>query len=54
MDDNKDLPAFTEIRTAANQIRNSMLSGYIRTIARVITVLAKRPARETPDHTRAI
>jgi len=44
MDDNKDLPAFAEIRTAANHVRNSMLSTYIRTIARAITVLAKRPA----------
>jgi hypothetical protein len=42
--DDKDPPAFAEIWTAANHARNSMLSSYIRYIARVITVLAKRPA----------
>ena len=44
MDDNENPPAFKEIGIAANNARNSMLSGYIRYIARVITVLAKRPA----------
>jgi hypothetical protein len=44
MDDNKDPPSFAEIRTAANHARNVMLSGYIRYIARAITVLARRPA----------
>jgi len=44
MDDNKNPPAIAEIWTAANHARNSILSGYIRYLARVITVLAKRPA----------
>ena len=43
MNDNKDPPAFAEIWTAANHARNLMLSGYIRYIARAITVLARRP-----------
>ena len=46
MDDNKNPPAFAEIRTAASHARSSMLSGYIRTIARAITVLAGSPSQE--------
>jgi hypothetical protein len=50
MDDNKDLSAFAAIRTAANHVRSSMLSGYIRTIARAITVLAGRPVSGKPGN----
>jgi hypothetical protein len=50
MDDNKDPPSFAEIRTAANHARNVMLSGYIRYIARAITVLAKPPDPGKPGN----
>jgi hypothetical protein len=54
MDDDKNLPVFAEIWTAANQARNSMLSGYIRHIARFIAVWRSGLRRETdqPDASR--
>lgn len=50
MDDNKNPPAFAEIRSAANHARSSMLSGYIRYIARAITILAGRPVSGKPGN----
>lgn len=46
MDDNKDPPALAEVSSATNHTRGLLVSGYIRYIARAITVLAKPPAPE--------